>query len=598
MKLSDYVVSFLKNKGVKHVFMITGGGSMHFNDSFGKESSIQYICNHHEQASAIAAECYARLTNTPGVCQVTTGPGGTNTLTGLIGAWLDSIPVIFISGQVKCETSLYKYPGPRQIGIQEINIIDIVKSVTKYAEPVLNPNDIRYHLEKAWYLAKSGRPGPVWLDVPLDVQSALINEKNLKGFDQSEEEKKTDINLLKKQVKDVIKLIKKAKRPIIIAGFGLRLSNSLDLFYQFIKKLNIPVLTSINALDVIWEDHRLYAGRFGLYGSRGGNFTIQNSDLMIVFGCRLMLWETGYETKLFASHAKKIIVDIDEKELQKPTIHSDIAVNFDVKLFMQEVLKQIGYQNLSSFSWWIDKCKAWQKKYPNVLPKYEKEKNYVNSYYFTEVLSGLLNNNDVIVTGNGTAFTGSVQAMKIKKGQRICINIGCAAMGYDLPAAIGAYFATKKKRIILITGDGSIQMNIQELQTIVYHKIPVKIFILNNQGYLAIRITQKNFFGKMYGTDKNNGVSFPDMQKIAKAYGIPAIRIKNQKNLDKKIKEVLKSKGPIICEIMMDPNQTLIPKLTTRLSKDGKLVSTPLEDMYPFLPRKEFLENMFIKSID
>ena len=597
IKLSDYVVSFLKRKGTKYIFMITGGGAMHLNDSVGKEKDIQYICNHHEQASAIAAESYARMTNEIGVCQVTTGPGGTNTFTGLIGSWLDSIPMIVISGQVKTTTSLYTSPGTRQIGIQEVNIINMVRPVTKYAVAVLNPKEIRYHLEKAWFLAKNGRPGPVWIDIPLDVQSALIDESQLKGFNPEEDEAQKKIQCSQSEISEVLQLIKKAKRPVIVAGFGLRLGNALDEFYSFIDKVQIPVVTSLSAHDLMWETHPLYAGRFGIYGNRAGNFAVQNSDLLIVLGCRMNLWEIGHEYSLFAREAIKVMVDIDETELQKPTFIPQVKIHSDIKIFLSKILKKLNVSVASSFVLWIKKCKDWQKKYPVILPEYSNEKKFVNCYYFMGELSKELKKDDIVITGNGTAFTATCQSLQLKKGQRLGINIGCASMGYDLPAAIGAYFAMKKKRIVLITGDGSIQMNIQEFQTIVHHKIPVKIFLLNNNGYLAIRITQKNFFNKLCGTDNSSGLSFPDMQKISKAYGISTVRLKTQKSLSSDIKKVLNSKGPYLCEIIMPPNQELIPKLKTKVDANGKLVSTPLEDMYPFLPKDELLRNLYIKPL-
>jgi len=601
VKLSDYIAERLKSEyGVKYIFMITGAGAMHLNDSFGTTKGLTYFCNHHEQASAIAAECYARLTNKIGVCNVTTGPGGTNTFTGLIGAWLDSIPMLIISGQIKREVSTYSYPQLklRQIGIQEVNIVNMAKPVTKYAKVVMDPYEIRYELEKAIYLSSSGRPGPVWLDIPQDVQNAMIDTDKLRGFDSKEITENFDSHLLKKQADEIVGYLKKAKRPVIVAGFGIRLGNAIDLFHKFIDRLKIPVVTSLSALDLMWEKHPLYGGRFGLYGTRGGNFTVQNSDLLLVLGCRMNLWETGYEYKTFARNAVKVMVDIDKEELKKPTFKPDIPVNTDIKPFLEEMEKQLENVKLPNRSWWINKTKYWHKKYPNILPEYRQQKKFVNTYYFTGELSNLLNPKDVIVTGNGTAFTCTCQSIKLKKGQRLCINIGCASMGWDLPAAIGAHLATHKKRIILITGDGSIQFNLQELQTIVYHKIPVKIFLYNNDGYVAIRITQSGFFKRIFGTDKKHGVSFPDLQKIAKAYGIPFMRIKNQKNLKNKLKRVLDSKGSYICELLVDPNQPLLPKTKTISKSDGTLVSKPLEDMSPLLPRQEFLANMFIKPIN
>lgn len=601
IKLSDYIAERLRDKyGVKYIFMITGGGAMHLNDSFGKTAGLTYFCNHHEQASAIAAECYARLTNTIGVLNVTTGPGGTNTFTGLIGAWLDSIPILIISGQIKREVSTYSYPQLklRQIGIQEVNIVDMAKPVTKYAKAVMDPYDIGYELDKAIYLAKSGRPGPVWLDIPQDVQSVKIDVSKLKKFEPQDIEVKPDLKLLKKKVTETLKYLKKAKRPVIIAGFGIRLGNSVLSFYKLVEKLKIPILTSLSSHDLMWESHPQYGGRFGLYGTRGGNFTVQNADVLLVLGCRMNIWEIGYEYKLFARDAVKIMVDIDKEELKKPTFKPDIPVNADVKAFIEEMINQAEVFRLPKYSDWLKKTKQWHKKYPNILPAYKRQKKFVNTYYFTGELSDILNSDDVIITGNGTAFTCTCQSIKLKKGQRLCINIGCASMGWDLPAAIGAHLATHKKRIILVTGDGSIQMNLQELQTVVHHKLPLKIFILNNYGYVAIRITQSGFFKRLYGVDREHGVSFPDFQKIARAYGISFMRIKNQKNLKANLKKALDSKGPYICEIMIDPNQPLLPKTKTIVKPNGTLVSKPLEDMYPYLPREEFLKNMFVKPIN
>jgi acetolactate synthase-1/2/3 large subunit len=597
IKLSDYLVKFLKDKGVKHIFMVTGGGSMHINDSVGQEKSIKFVCNHHEQASAIAAESYARISNNVGVCQVTTGPGGTNTITGVIGAWLDSIPMLIISGQVKTNTSLYKYSKVRQIGIQEINIIDIAKPITKYAQPILDPNAIKYHLEKAWYLAKSGRPGPVWLDIPLDIQSSMIDETKLNSFEIPKINLKSNSNNLDNQVNKLLNLIAKAKRPVIVAGFGIRLGNAVDKFFSLVDILKIPVVTSISAHDLMWEHHPLYAGRFGLYGNRAGNFAVQNSDLLIVLGCRMNLWEIGYQYETFAREAVKVMVDIDKFEMNKPTFVPDLKINCNINVFFTLMLNFVNINRLLSFRKWIKQCKIWQNIYPVVLPEYKNQVKLVNYYYFVGELSKLLSNNSIIVTGNGTAFTATCQSINLKKGQRLCLNVGCASMGYDLPAAIGAYFADKTKNLILITGDGSIQMNLQELQTIVHNNIPVKIFVINNNGYMAIRITQNNFFKRFYGTDSTNGISFPNILNIAKAYGIDTVQISNHINIKSKLKKVINNKGPIICEIIMNHNQELIPKITTRIDKNGVLYSPPLEDMYPFLSKEELLKNLYIKPI-
>lgn len=598
MKLSDYLTSFLAQNGIENVFMITGGGAMHLNDSIGSSKELSYYCNHHEQASAMAAEAYARLKGL-GVCNITTGPGGTNTITGLTGAWLDSIPVLFISGQVKRETMMDPMSGLRQLGVQELNIIDIVKPITKYAVVVDDENDIKYHLEKAMYLATTGRPGPVWLDIPLDVQAAKINPETLRGFIPTKKEKTFfDKTLVIKQINELRNLLKNAKRPVFLIGGGVRLANAKDEFLQLAEKLQIPVLTGMSSHDLISSSHPLFFGRPGGFGERVGNFVLQNSDFLVSIGSRLHLWIISYDYKNFAREAKKVIVDIDPAELSKPTIRPDIPVQSDAGYFIREWLRQAEKDQVLEIGEWMRYCKKIRAKYPVVLPQYKEEKNWVNSYYFTDVLSDLLKQDEVIVTANGTAFTATLQCIKLKKNQRLISNIGCASMGYDLPAAIGACIANDKKRVICISGDGSIQMNIQELQTIVNYKLPIKIFILNNDGYLAIRNTQDGYFkSRYYGADKEHGVGLPDMLKIGKAYGIPSMRIRNQRNLMKKIQKILDIEGPVICDIMMSPKQPLIPKVTSEVKADGRVISKPLEDMYPFLDRKEFYKNMITQPI-
>lgn len=593
IRVCDYVAKYIKKIGIKHVFMVTGGGAMFLNDAFGKENL--YICNHHEQACAMAAEGYARINNSLGVCSVTTGPGGTNAITGIMGAWVDSIPVLCISGQVKQNLSLYKYKGYRQIGTQEIPIVDIVKPITKYAVPVLNPYNIAYELEKAIYLANSGRPGPVWLDIPLDIQNSQIDVKKLKHFTppKKDEYKKNITN----DVQKVVEMIKKAKRPLVVAGYGLRSGKALNEFYKFIEKFNIPVVTTIQSNDLMWEKHKLFAGRFGVFGTRPGNFAIQNSDLIIVLGSRLHVMDTGYDFKTFSRESKKVLIEIDKTELKKPCISIDLTIHTDVKNFLKVILKKVP-KKIPSNSWWMKRCLEWRNKYPACLPEHKKpNKGFVNSYHFIDELSNSLKDNDVIVTANGTAYTCTAQAIKLKKNQRLIYNTGCASMGYAVPAAIGVAFARPKKRVILLTGDGSIQMNIQELQTIVHHKLPIKIFVFNNNGYLAIRITQKTFFNRFYGIDKDTGVSFPDLKKIAKAYDIPFVKINSTKNMSQKIKDVINYNGPHICEIMMSSDQKLGPKPSSISNPDGTFTSKPLEDTYPFLDRKEFLENMIIKPV-
>lgn len=599
MKLSDFIFSYIKDLGVKDIFMISGGGSMHLVDSVGKMEGLNYICNHHEQASAMAAEAYARVTGKFGVCSVTTGPGGTNTITGVLGAWQDSVPVLFISGQVKRD-NMTGNSNVRELGVQEVDIVSIVKSITKYAVTVEDPKMIKYHLEKAIFLAMHGRKGPVWLDIPLDVQSSIIDEKQLEGYihetDKYFESTDADIS---KEIKKVVELIKKAKRPVILAGHGIELSGSRDVFLEIATLLGIPVVTTMSATDIIYTDHKLFVGRPGIFGDRSGNFSVQNSDLLISIGARMHLWTIGYDYKTFAREATKIVVDIDKHELKKHTIQPDLAICSDAKNFLLELKKEIINRKLPNFYNWVEVCNRWKKKYPVVLPEYEVERDYVNSYYFTKVLSDLMKDDETIFTGNGTAFTGTIQSIHIKKGQRFHCNVGCASMGYGLPASIGACIAKNKKRIVLITGDGSIMMNLQELQTIRHHNLPIKIFLLNNEGYLAIKNTQDSFFGKPFvATNKESGVSFPDFKRIAKAFDLQHRNIINHDSIEIKIKEVLDMEGPVLCEIHMSPDQKLYPKVTSEKKDDGRLISKPLEDMYPFLEREEFKSNMFIKPIN
>jgi acetolactate synthase I/II/III large subunit len=596
MRLSDYVVSFFEKLGVTHIFLISGGGNMFLVDAVGRNKNIKYVCNHHEQACAMAAEGFARLKNDMGVVFVTTGPAGTNAITGVAGAWLDSIPMVVVSGQVKREN--LRGPGMRQLGDQELNIIDLVRPITKYAAMVEDKGDIRYYLEKAVHLAKSGRPGPVWLDIPLDVQSADIDPHSLKSFSIPEQKIPSELDA---QVKETVRLLAQSKRPILVAGNGIRLAGGEGVFLRLLDKLKIPVVTAINGSDLVNEDYLYYAGRFGIMGQRGANFAIQNSDLMVGIGARFMLRQIGYNYQLFAREAKKIIVDVDETEVKKKTIKADLPVVCDAKLFMEKLLNALeGADSLRPGSKiWNERCIAWRKSYPVVLPDYAKQKKFVNSYYFAEVLAEKLMAEDHIITSNGTAYVGTLQCIKLKKGQRFITNSGLASMGYGLPAAIGACFANGGKRIICLEGDGSLQMNIQELQTLVHHNLPVKMFVFNNNGYLSIKITQNNYFQGFYvASGPESGVSCPDLSKIANAYGIPFVRMTKHTGLAEKIAEMLAYSGPAIGEIMMDPNQPLVPKLSSAKLPDGTIVSKPLEDMTPLLPRDEFRKNMIVKTVN
>ncbi len=600
IKVSDYIAKFIADAGVSHVFMISGGGNMHLIDSIGKEKKLTYVCNHHEQSCAMAAEAYSRVTDNLGVCIVTTGPGATNALTGVIGAWLDSIPVLYISGQVK-RVDLGQLQGLRAMGVQEVDVVDMVKPVVKYVKLVLEPQEIKYHLSKAIFMAKSGRPGPAWLDIPLDVQGAFVEEELLPEFNSNKEQLslKPSISGLEQLVAKSIELLKSAKRPVIIAGHGIRLSKARQEFRKLVELLKIPVLTSMSAHDLIPSDSPFFVGRHGGFGDRAGNFAVQNADLILSIGARNHLWNIGYQYELFARKAKKIVVDIDEAELNKKTLRPDLSILADANQFICEMSAQLEKTNLPSISEWTRICLNWKQKYPVLTEEYKNQKKYVNSYFFTDRLSNYMTEGEQVVLADGTAFTGTLQAIKIKQDQRIYYNVGCASMGWCLPASIGVAFAKQQKRVILITGDGSIMMNLQELQTIKHYNLPVKIFILNNNGYLAIKNTQKSFFkGNLVASTPESGVSFPSFKKIAEAFELPYLSMKDNSEVSPVILKALEVKGPVLCEIFMDPEQTLYPKITSLQKEDGTMVSKPLEDMYPFLDRQEFLKNMIIPPVN
>lgn len=599
MRVADYIFKRLaEHYKVSDVFLLTGGGAMHLNDAVGRCQKLNYICNLHEQAAAIGAEGYARVKGDLAAVNVTSGPGGTNAMTGVIGQWLDSVPVLYLSGQVKFETTISSCPkiGLRQLGDQEINIIDLVKPVTKYAVMVTDPNSIKYHLDRAVYLAKNGRPGPVWIDVPLNVQGAQIEEKNLKSYDPKEDEIKIDKEKIKNQVAKVVSMLKKAERPIILAGHGIRISKGQEELLELLDKTNIPAVVSINGFDLIPTDHAQNIGKIGSFGDRPGNFALQNSDLLISIGSRNNIRQVSFNWTTYARAAKKVSVDIDSRELKKTTLKLDLAINSDAKYFMEELLKQLKDETLPKYEKWLMWCQDKKKRYPTLLPEYKTEKP-LNPYYFLSSLTECLKEDATVVAANGAAFVVGYQSYKVKKNQRYIWNSGCASMGYGFPAAIGASIALNKKEVICTTGDGSFQMNIQELQTVVNQKLPIKIFYLNNHGYASIKITQDTYFAdNRVGCCQKTGIVLPDVIKIAKAYGIKTAKISNYKNLKSKIKRVLSKKGPVLCEVMLPPNHRFIPKLSSEKKPDGSMVSKPLEDMWPFLPREEFKQNMIIEE--
>ncbi len=594
IKVSDYVAKRLADWGVRHVFLVTGGGAMHLNDSLGKESRLQYICMHHEQAAAMAAEGYARITNTPGVINVTTGPGGINALNGVFGAYTDSIPMLVISGQVKRETckTLMGCEDLRQLGDQEADIIGMVRGITKYAVLVDDPASIRYHLEKAFYLAKAGRPGPCWIDVPIDVQGAMVDEDSMRVYDEHEDEVTWDIGKISELASEVLKRISAAKKPVVLAGTGVRLANAIAEYEALIGALQIPVTTAWTH-DLISSTDPLFCGRPGTIGERAGNFTLQDADLVLVLGSRLNIRQVSYNWASFAPKAFKIQVDIDEAEFVKPTVRPDLAVHCDLRVFLRELNRQLASNpdQIRSHSRWLAWCRERVARYPVVQQQHRKPGPPLNPYYFVEMLGKVLGDGDVVVCGNASACIVPFQALPLKAGQRLFSNSGCASMGYDLPAAIGAAFA-HQGRVVCLAGDGSIQMNIQELQTVVHYKLPIKIVVLDNDGYLSIRSTQTNFFGRLVGESPASGVTFPDMARIAEAYGIPAMRLQSDGQMEQ-VYDLMNAAGPSLISVSLDAAQGFEPRIRSRQSEDGTIVTPALEDMYPFLSQEELASNRY-----
>lgn len=598
-KVSDFVFEHLVNAHkVSHCFFIPGGGAMHLNDSIGHTEGLTYICNHHEQACAIAQEGYFRASGKMCVTNVTTGPGGTNAITGVLGQWLDSIPAFYISGQIKTSTHMSCCPELRlrQLGDQESDIISLVTPVTKYAVTIFNPLDIKYEIDKAMYLALNGRPGPVWLDIPLDVQSAWINEEELRDFDPAEIPDDVDHDIVSSQVEELLDMVLKAKSPVVYVGNGVRLAKRVNEFISLIEALNIPVVTAISGSDIIWHDHPLCFGKPGICGDRIGNIMVQNSDLLIIMGTRLSIRQVGYAYDQFAPKAYKVMVDIDADEMRKPTLSIDMQIHAGLSEFIDKLSEKVKRFNSPGFEDWRNWGRDIERKIPSILDDNPSVPHYINSYVFADRLFKHLESGDIVVTGNGTAYTSTFQIMPVNKGVRVFANQGCASMGYDLPAAIGAYVSKENEgQVICITGDGSIQMNIQELQTIINHNMAIKIFILENDGYLAMKTTQSSFFnGHLTGADSTSGIICPDMKKISEAYGIPFIRINEENDIDKAIQEVLTAKGAYICEVKMPPFQTLLPKSASFMDKDGKMTSAPLEKMAPFM--SDYLQSKCVYS--
>lgn len=599
IRVADYIANKIAEH-TDHIFLVTGGGAMHLNDAFGRQKKLKYVCCHNEQACSIAAEAYTRISGKIGAVNVTTGPGGINALNGVFGAWVDSIPMIIISGQVKRETCLshYKLNGKlRQLGDQEVDIVAMTSSITKFSVLVEDPLKIKFYLEKALSIAIEGRPGPVWLDIPVDVQSSLIDVESLISYSKEENPILDQKNSLSDLIEESLLKLVNSERPVIYAGSAIWHSKSHKEFIEFINKINIPVVTAWNSNDLLWDDHELYAGRPGSVGNRGGNFTVQNADCLIVLGSRLNIRLISYNWENFAKKAFKIGVDIDNAELNKPTSNFDTKLNIDIRDFFKianDILdeKKIKFHKKD----WIIKTKDWLRMYPVCLPEYWETKELVNPYCFIDSLFDNLKSNDIVVCADGTACVTAFQGAKIKNGQRLFHNSGCASMGYDLPAAIGAYYGrldNSIERIICIAGDGSIMMNLQELETISGNRLNIKIFLLNNNGYHSIRQTQQSFFNdNIVGCGLESGLTFPNFEKIARAFNFKYESIRNHTELDKSIKSTINENGPTFCEIFIDMNQQFSPKLSSRKLEDGTMVTATLEDMSPFLDREEFKSNI------
>ena len=601
IKVSDLVADLLAKHGIEHVFMVTGGGAMHLNNSLGKHPKLKYVCCHHEQACSMAAESYARLTGRMSAVNVTTGPGGINALNGVFGAWTDSIPMIVISGQVRYDTTVYSTGMDlRQLGDQEFGkIVEVATTMTKYAVMITDPLEIKYHIEKAIFLALNGRPGPVWVDIPMNIQGEYIDENNLKEYNPAADQSENPPEPSDEIIDQMIEKLKKAIRPVLLVGYGIRAAKMVNEFLELVGLLKIPVVTAWNAHDLIENDNYFYVGRPGTVGDRAGNFAVQNSDLLIILGSRLNIRQIGYNYKTFARDAYKIMVDVDELELKKLTLGIDLPIFSNLNKFVPKLITKLKATSLSPKTDWLIWCKNRKAKYPIVLKKYWDKKSPVNPYCFMEKLFDNITENQIIVSGDGTACVTSFQAANIKKGQRLYTNSGSASMGYDLPAAIGACIGSGLKKVICLAGDGSLMMNIQELATISFLNLPIKIFVLNNGGYHSISQTQKNFFGEpLVGVGPDSGLGFPVFKKIAKAFDLKYNFCKTINELDNKIMKNLEDNKPSIFEVFIDVDQQFAPKQSSKRLENGQLVSRPLEDLSPFLSREEFKENMIIRTIE
>jgi acetolactate synthase-1/2/3 large subunit len=597
IRVADYIFRTLADHGARHVFVVTGGGAMHLNDALGREARLSYVCNHHEQASAMAAEGYARITGTFGVACVTSGPGGINALNGVFGAYTDSIPVVVISGQMKRETLLRTHGLTgrlRQLGDQEVDIVRMAEGVTKYAVCVTEPDSIRYHLERALHLAVSGRPGPVWIDVPVDVQAASVEPGAMRSYNPTEDDHPWDEAALRQRAQEVAARLRQAERPVLLGGTGVRLAGAIPEFLALAERCQLPVTTAWTH-DLLPSDHPLFCGRQGTIGTRAGNFVVQNADLVLIVGARLCIRQISYNWQSFARHAHTIQVDIDAAELAKPTFRAAQPVHADARHFLRLVLEALGTGEPSPAQLtWRDWARERRRLLPEVLPHHRTAAaGTINQYHFVELLFAASADGDIFACGDATACITPFQAGQLRTGQRLFSNSGSASMGYDLPAALGAAIAAPGRRVICLAGDGSAQMNIQELATIAHHRPELKIFVLNNGGYLSIRSTQANFFKLLVGEGPQSGVTFPDYVALARAYGLPAVTLEVTRAAAH-LAEILARPGPELIVVELDRAQGFEPKLSSKRLPDGRMVTAPLEDMAPFLERDEFARHMLV----
>ncbi len=592
IKLSDYVMQFLVRRGVRDIYLVSGGGVMHLLDSVGRTEGLRYICNHHEQASVICAESQARLTGRIAAVLATTGPGATNALSGICGAWYDSVPVIVLSGQVRRQI-LSDYSKLRQLGPQEVNIIPMVQPVTKFAKTVMEPETIRADLERAFTLAESGRPGPVWLDFPLDIQAAMIDESTLISAEPEPEPEWALPRILEQHASTVIDLIRQAKRPLVLLGNGVHLGRAEESVRRMLRELSLPAIEKIGGMDLLDENDPLFVGRCGPFGQRRANFALQNSDLLLCLGASLSLASIGFNYQGLAPKATKVMVNIDPNEMTKPTLVPEFGIVADVHAFALALCAQAQRISIRPPARWLEACRAWKASYPVMTPDYLEDQKHANSYAFADALADFLGCDDVVVTGNSLDIVSLYQAFRIKLGQRVYTNINYGAMGWDLPGAIGACVGRGRRRVVLVTGDGSIQLNLHELMTIAHNRLPIPIFVFSNDGYQSIRATQENFFNSLYvGSSSDSGVGLPNFEKIATAFELPYVLIRNNSELRPGIQRTLAIEGPSLCEVRLSPQQERTPRVRSFRRDDGTLESRPLEDMFPFLPREELHENM------